>query len=60
MQEGIARQCSILCIAEDEFNEVPSNEQIAAADYFFRRGYDLASEEVVGLDNLVEAIGGML
>lgn len=39
---------------------MPSSEQIAAADHFFRRGYDLASKEVVGLDNLVEAIGGML
>ena len=39
---------------------MPSSEQIASADHFFLRGYDLASDEVVGLDNLVEAIGGKL
>lgn len=39
---------------------MPSGEQIEAADYFFRNGYDPISEEVVGLDSVEEAIGGML
>lgn len=60
IQEKIAGRCIILCTAEENFNEMPSGEQIEAADYFFRRGYDPASEEIVGLDSVEEAIGGTL
>lgn len=54
----VAGRCLIFCTAEESLNEVPSEEQVAAADYFFRRGYDPESEEVVGLDCVEEAIGG--
>jgi len=58
IQEKLAGRCIILCTAAESFNEVPSGEQVEAADYFFRRGYDPAGEEVVGLDTVEEAIGG--
>lgn len=58
IQEKIEGKCIILCTAEESFNEMPSPEQLEAADYFFSRAYDPAGEEVVGLDTVEEAIGG--
>jgi len=58
MQRKIAGRCIILCTAEESFNKVPSHDQVEAADHFFRRAYDPANEEVVGLDVVEDAIGG--
>ncbi|XP_073395297.1 uncharacterized protein [Physcomitrium patens] len=57
--EEIASRCIIFCTAKDEdgFNEIPSDNQIESADYFFHKAYDPENKEVVELDSVVEAIG---
>jgi hypothetical protein len=62
VQEKLARRYVVFCTFDDDemFNPIPSSEQTKKADYFFHRGYDPASEEVVALDEVVDELGGIL
>ena len=59
VQGVIIDKCKILCTAEDDFNDMPSNEQLSACEFYFNRAFNCDSFEIVGLDGVVDAIGGV-
>lgn len=59
MQEVIVGKCRVLCTAEDDYNKLPSRQQLQVADFFFNKAFDCDAMEITGLDNLCEDIGGI-
>ncbi|CAM6099474.1 unnamed protein product [Calypogeia fissa] len=52
------RHCLVLCTSEEDWNtNVPSIEEIAAADHIFDRAYDLGTGTLRSLDSIVKHYG---
>lgn len=59
VQEVIVGKCRVLCTAEDDYNKLPSSQQLQVADFFFNKAFDCDEMEITGLDILSEDIGGI-
>ncbi|CAM6063754.1 unnamed protein product [Sphagnum tenellum] len=55
--EVIVKKCRVLCVAEHNFNIVPTIEIVQAADHFFSKAYDGDRKQIVSLENLADLIG---
>jgi hypothetical protein len=58
LQGVIIDKCKILCIAEDDFNDLPSSEHLNTCEFYFSKAFNCNTLEIVGLDGVVDAIGG--
>ncbi|CAN8299260.1 unnamed protein product [Cochlearia groenlandica] len=55
--EAIGGKCSVLCISQDKRNPQPTEEEINATDFVFRRAFDVGSHRVV--DTIDDKIAGV-